>query len=152
MVARVLWVVPVLLMLLTINQAIVAWELRKTWERGQPAIAEVLNFESSNRADVTYGYVDLRVELDDTEAFTWEKISLPQVLWSRIEDKDSLAVRVRLGSSQEVVIESLMPGHWLIAASQVGISFLGAMLFMVGAWWWKGHLRPQRQRHDAGGS
>lgn len=141
-VARTLWVLPVLLVLLALNQAKVAWELRATWERGQPAMAEVLHFEGSNRADVTYGYVDLRVELDEGGTITREKISLPQVMWSRVKDQDSLAVHVRPGSTQEVVIDSLMPGHWLIAASQVGISLVGAVLFLAGVWWWNCQLRP----------
>ncbi len=144
-VARVLWIVPVILVVLAINQAMVAWHLRATWDRGQPAMAKVLNFESTNRADVTYGYVDLRVELAGGETITRERMSLPQVMWSRVRGLDSLAVRVRPGAAQEIVIDRLMPGHWLIAASQFGISLLGALLFLTGAWFWNRHLRQKNK-------
>ena len=143
--ARALWVVPVLLVMLAFNQAFVAAELRATWKRGQPAMAKVLNFETTNRADVTYGYVDLKVELDDGRAITQNQMSLPQVMWSRVKDRDSLAVRVRPGAAQEIIIERLMPGHWLIAASQVGISFLGAVLFAAWAWVWNRQLRRKNK-------
>ena len=149
-IARVLWVLPVLLLGLAANQAKVAIDLKTTWEQGEPAIAEVLAFESKNRADVTYGYLNLRVGLESGQVLTQEKMSLPQVFWNHVEGRDSLAVRVLTDAAQPIVIDRLMPGHWLIAAAQVGISFLGAMLIGVGAWAWNVQLRRRRTAFNQG--
>lgn len=143
-IARILWVLPILLLLLAVDQALVATQLKATWEHGDPAQAEVITYEHSNRADVTYGYVSLRVPLADGSVLTKEKMSLPHSLLPRVKGEQSLAVRVRPGAAQEVVIDRLMPAHWLIAASQVGISLFGAVIFWVGVSWWNTLLRKER--------
>ena len=140
-IARILWIIPALLFFLAVNQAKVAVDLRSTWERGTPAMAEVTTFENSNRADVTYGFVSLRVPLEDGCVLTKEKMSLPHSLLPRLQGREALKVRVRVGAAQEIVIDRIMPAHWLIAASQVGISLLGAALFLAGLYWWNAYLR-----------
>ena len=62
-IARMLWILPAVLLFLTLHQAKVALDLRATWQQGTSAVAEVLHYENSNRVDVTYGYVSLRVSL-----------------------------------------------------------------------------------------
>ena len=151
-VARALWIFPALLLFLTIDQAKVALDLRETWAEGTPAMAEVMAFENTNRADVTYGYLDLRVPLPDGQVLVKEKLSLPHSLWGRVDGKEALAVHVRPGASQEVVIDVLMPGHWLIAASQSAMSLIGALILFAGVFWWNRYLRtrgdPARRRPD----
>jgi len=142
-IARLLWIVPALLFFLTIDQAKVALDLRATFDEGVPATAEVITFENSNRADVTYGYVSLRVPLPDGQVLTKEKMSLPHSLLPRLEGQETVEVRVRPGAAQEVVIVSLMPAHWIIAASQAGISLLGALIFFTGVFWWNRYLKKK---------
>ncbi len=146
-VARILWVVPLLLLLLSLDQAKVAYDLHATWRQGERATAEVIEWERSNRADVTYGYVSLRVPLGDNRVLVKDKMSLPYSLLPKLEGATTLDVHVRQGAPQEVVIDRIMPAHWLIAASQVGISLIGAALFFAGVYWWNAHLRSQS---DAG--
>ena len=142
-IARILWILPALLFFLTFNQVKVALDLKATWEAGTPATAEVVTFENSNRADVTYGYVSLRVPLADGQVLMKEKMSLPHSLLPRLKGRETLEVRVRPGAAQEVVIVQLMPAHWLIAASQSGISLLGALLFFAGVFWWNRYLKKK---------
>ncbi len=136
LIAKLFWGIPIVLTGLAANQGFVAWQLKTTWDQGISAVAEVGGFDTTNRADVTYGYIDLSVTLPDGQTIRREKMSLPQSLWSRVKDQDSLQVHVRPGKSQEIVIDRLMPAHWLIAASQMGISFLGAILSTVLAYFW----------------
>ncbi len=153
-IARLLWIAPAILFFLTVDQVKVALDLRATWETGTPATAEVLTFENSNRADVTYGYVDLQIPLPDGRTLTKEKLSLPHSLLPRIAREETLEVRVRPGAAQDVVIASLMPAHWLIAASQAGISLFGGLIFFVGVFWWNRYLKvkgdPARRSLDEG--
>lgn len=143
LIARLLWLAPALLLFLTLDQVKAALDLRATWEHGAPATADVLEYEDSNRMDVTYGYVSLRVPLADGRVLTKEKLSLPKTLLPRLEGQETLAVRVHPGAAQEVVIDALMPAHWLIAAGQSGMALMGALLFAAGVFWWNRFLRRQ---------
>ncbi len=142
-IARIFWGVPFILICLAVNQGLVAVQLRETWNQGVPAIAKVEEFDVTNRADVTYGYINLQVTLPDGQTIDRQRMSLPQSLWSRVKGQDSLRVHVRPGASQEIVIDRLMPAHWLIAASQMGISLIGAILSGVLAYFWNRSLRRE---------
>ena len=143
-IAKLIWAVPVLLSFLAVNQWLVANQLRSTWEQGTSAVATVEGFDYTNRADVTYGYIHLRVILADGQVLEHPKMSLPQSLWSRVKEQDSLRVRVRPGSAQEIVIDRLMPAHWLIAASQAGMSLMGALLSAMLSFFWNRSLRRSK--------
>ncbi len=143
-IARIFWFVPLVLVGLAVNQGYVAMQLRKTWNTGESAIAMVEKFDVTNRADVTYGYIHLRVLLPDGQMIERQKMSLPQSLWSRVKGQDSLQVHLRPGSSQEIVIDRLMPAHWLIAASQMGISLIGALFSGVLAHFWNQSFRREQ--------
>ena len=143
-VAKIFWGIPVVLIGLAVNQGFVAGQLRSTWNQGVRVIAKVEEFETTNRADVTYGYIHLQVTLPDGQTIERERMSLPQSLWPRVKGQDSLWVFVRPGASQEIVIDRLMPAHWLIAASQMGISLIGAILSGVLAYFWNRALRREQ--------
>ena len=143
LVARLLWIPAVLLVLLFINQVNVALDLRKTWEQGTPATAEILAYESSNRVDVTYGYVNLRVAMPDGTAMVRRKMSLPTTLLPRVKDAETLQVHVQPGADQEIVIDRLMPAQWLIAAAQAAMSLVGALLIGIGVFYWNRYLERE---------
>lgn len=140
LVAQLLWLVPGFLLVLAVNQANVALDLRRTWASGQPATAQVTEFENANRIDVTYGYVNLRIPLGSGRVLEKPQMSLPNSLIHRVEGKRTLSVHVRPGADQEVVIDALMPAHWLIAAAQAGICLLGALLFGGATYAWNRYL------------
>lgn len=144
LIARLLWIVPAVLLFLTFNQAKVAYDLRQTWEQGVPATAEVLAYDNANRVDVTYGYVSLRVPLPDGQVMEKDHMSLPPTILPRLEGETELAVHVRPGAAQELVVDKLMPAHWLIAAGQAGMSFIGFLFFGAGILWWNRSLQRQQ--------
>ena len=149
LVARIAWVLPLLLLYLTFDQAQVAHDLRQTWELGAPATAEVLAYENADRVDVTYGFIDLRIPLSDGTELVKEKLSLPHTLLPRVEGEQTLAVHVRPGAAQEVVIDRLMPAHALIAAAQAGMALIGALLLATGLFFWNRWLRRKAQEPPA---
>lgn len=142
-IARLLWALPILLLFLAVDQALVAYDLRATYTRGMPATAEVVELEQSNRVDVTYDFVHLRIPLRDGRVLEKERLSLPHSLAPRLAGAATLDVHVRPGASQEVVIDRLMPAHTLIAVGQAGIAFLGALLLGWGVFAWNRYLRRQ---------
>lgn len=142
-VARLLWAAPALLFFLSVDQALVAVDLRETLHAGTPAVAEVVHYERTDRAEVMYGYVDLRVPLADGTVLTQEKMSLPHALMHEVEGKTTLPVRVLPGADQPIVIASIAATQWKMAALQSAMSFGAFLVFFAGVFWWNRHLRRQ---------
>ena len=143
LIARLLWIPAVLLVLLSINQVNVALDLRETWEQGTPATAEVLAYDRSNRVEITYGYVNLRIPMPDGTVMVRRKMSLPTTLLPRVENAKTLQVHVQPGADQEIVIDRLMPAQWLIAAAQAAMSLMGALLIGIGVFYWNRYLERE---------
>lgn len=140
LVARLLWVFPVLLIVLAVYQADVARDIRDTLRFGEPATARVTGFESSDRVDVTYDYVSLTVELNG-RVIEHERMSLPHSFAPLIEGKEEIDVVVRPGSDQEIVIQELGRAHYRIAAINAAMALVGGLLLGTGVGTWHSYLR-----------
>lgn len=140
LIARLLWIFPAILLFLTINQMIVARDVRETLTRGVPTRAEVLEIYTSNRADVTYGYIRLRIPTDG--GVEERRLSMPLSLLNAMEGADTLDVRIlpSAGDDVDVVIVDVARPQWRIAAINAGISFFGLILVTVGVWAWNRYL------------
>jgi hypothetical protein len=141
LVSRALWLVPAFLLLLALNQLKVGLDLRHTFLDGEPAIAEVTAFDRVDRADVTYGYVSLRIPLKDGTTLTREEMPLPYSLLHRVEGKDSLAVQVLRGASQEVIIQIVGNAQWKMAVIQSSMALIAGLMALAGVWAWSRFLR-----------
>lgn len=142
-IARLLWVAPLLLLYLTVNQVMVALDLRETWEQGTPAVAEVLDYDLSNRVDVTYDWVSLRVRLGDGQVIERERFSLPHTMARVVDGRETLDVRVLPGADQPIVLEEIGHAMWRLAAIQAVMALVGCLLFGAGVLWWNRYLRRQ---------
>lgn len=133
-IARLLWIFPAILLFLTINQILVAVDVRETLTRGAPARAEVVDIHTTNRADVTYGYVQLRIPT--AKGMVERRLSMPLSLLYEIRGADSLDVRLLTDDDVDVVITAVARPQWRMAAINAAISFVGLMMLTaaVGAW------------------
>ncbi len=135
-IARTLWIVPVALLLLTLNQAKVAYDLHYTLNNGIAAIAEVLEVVVNERVDIPYGYVSLKVGLEDGREIKQEKMSLPYTLLPQVRYADQLEVRVFPESDQPIVIQEIASTQWKIAAIQSLMGFVAFLLAFAGVFAW----------------
>ncbi len=124
LVARLCWFFPALLIFLTFQQGKAAYDLNHTLQNGTEAIAEVTEYEESNRVDVVYDYVSLRIPLEDGSVMEKDNVSLPHTLISKLEGKETLPVLVLPGAAQEVVITE-------VAGTQSRIAGINAIMALV---------------------
>jgi hypothetical protein len=139
-IARLSWALPAILLFLIVHQAYSAFEIRKTLIEGEQARAEVLEFESSSRVEISYDYLSIRVVLADGTEIVKDHMSLPHTLVPVIQGRQELDVRVRPGARQEVVIEEIGSMHWKLALMNMAMSLFGFGLLGAGIFAWNRYL------------
>jgi len=140
LIARLLWVLPAILAFLVIHQIMVGLDIRETVRTGEPATAEVIEFDTTERSEITYAYVTLRVRMADGREFVRERMSLPQTLIGDVRYAEELDVIVRPGADQEVVIQSIGETHWKVALGNALMSLFGFIMLTVGVYAWNRYL------------
>ncbi|MEZ4700875.1 MAG: hypothetical protein R2834_11135 [Rhodothermales bacterium] len=135
-IARIVWIVPLGLFWLGINQWHVARDLRATLEQGEAARAEVIEFMKNERPDIPFGYISLRAHLADGREIVQEKMALPFTLLPQVEHEQVLDVRVIPGAEQPIVISAIARTQWKIAAMQSAVCFGMMLMFGIGIFFW----------------
>lgn len=144
-VARVAWLVPVILVLLTGHQVKTSLDLSETRETGTTVWADVTRYERSDRKDVTMVELDLVATLPDGSVFERTRLNLPYSIGHRVE-KDSLLVIVRPGAAQEVVIDEIARTQISIARSNAVMAFMAALMAFWGVFAWNRWLKRTAQK------
>lgn len=139
-IARLMWVLPAILLALGLYQVNVALDIRTTLREGQLAQAEVIDAEVSGRTDVTYDYISVRAQLADGTVIEREKMSLPHSIAMDLEGQKTLEVRVLPGSDQPIVVAELGRAHWRIAAINAAMCAVGVVMLSVGVFAWNRYL------------
>ena len=129
LIARLLWIFPVILLFLTVYLTKAAVDIKKTLDEGELVRAEVLELYKTDRVDVTYGYARLRVPWEGSVVD--RKLSMPTSFIEQLQGSDSLDVRVRPGHDQEIVVVDVARPQWRMAAINAGISLLGFILLSI---------------------
>jgi Zn-dependent protease with chaperone function len=142
-VARLSWIVPVLLMALSAQQFMVARSIGETLRSGEEAEAQVLRYFRSDRKDVTHAEVDLKVRLSDGTERTWEHVALLYTIAHRIDEAESVMVRVRAGASPEVVLTAIGGTQKRIALSNGAMSLIVFLIALAGVWSWNRYVSRQ---------
>lgn len=150
-VARLLWLVPVALVLLSANQLKVGLDLRQTYATGEALVARVTEYERVDRADITHGYVSLEVAIPDGSVLRKDRMPLPYSLLHRVEGADSLEVFVNRGAPQELIIASVANAQWKMAVIQSAIALGAALMAFVGVLAWNRYLRRGGQPRNSSG-
>jgi hypothetical protein len=135
-VARLAWILPTVLLLLSLHQVVTAINLGKTLDEGEAAVAEVIRYERSDRKDVTHVELDLLVRLGDGSTIERNRLALPYSIGHRVEEADSLEVTVLPGGGQEVVITQIGRTQTRIAWSNGAMSFIAFLMAFVGVFSW----------------
>jgi hypothetical protein len=138
-VARLLYVLPALLAVIALALVRAGLDERQTLERGSLYTAEVVDVEIRNRADVTYGHIDLSIPLEDGETLE-RRLPLPLSLLTPLEGRQQVDVRVLPGSSTDVVIDFIARAQWRMALIHSAMTAVGAILLFIGVLAWNRYL------------
>ena len=155
-IARIGWLLPLLFLGLALHQGKVAYDLHITKTQGTAATAEVQEVKVSNRTQVTYDYVSLRVPMPDGSVHTRERLSLPHGVVPPLKEKETLAVRVAPDARRSVVVtESIkaipvVDTQIRIAGINALMSLSAALLFGVAILFWNRSLRREGDPAERG--
>jgi hypothetical protein len=155
-IARIAWLLPLFFLGIALHQGKVAYDLQTTKTQGTEATAEVQDVKVSNRTQVTYDYVSVRVPMPDGSVLTRERLSLPHGVVPPLEEKETLAVRVAPDARRSVVImepvEStpVVDTQIRIAGINALMSLGAALLFGVAIWFWNRSLRREGDPAERG--
>lgn len=146
-IARIAWLLPLLFFGLALHQGKVAYDLDVTKTQGKAATAEVQHVHASNRTQVTYDFVSIRVPMPDGSVITRERLSLPHGIVPALKGKETLSVRVATGGSRSIVVTEpinstpVVDTQIRIAGINALMSLGAALLFAVAIWFWNRSLR-----------
>jgi len=136
-VARLLWLMPLLLVVISVALGRAGLEQRQITASGQSVVAEIVEIETRQRSEISRGHVRLRYELPG-EAMVDRTVELPMTFLKELEvapQQQTVAIRV-LPDRDQIVIERHMRGQWIMTLSFAGMSLFGALglAWMVASW------------------
>ncbi len=142
-VARLLWLAPVLLVVIGLSLIRAGFSLKNTLESGTVVTARVVDVSIRNRADVTYGHIDLRVP-DTRGDSTDARLPLPLSLLMSLEGAPTVEVRSLEDTEQPIVIDRIARAQWHLSFINASMCLLGALLLAWGVWSWNRYLAKGR--------
>lgn len=144
LVARLLWALPLLLVVISVATTRAGLEQRAVAETGQTVEAEVVGLDLRERSEITRGDVQLRYTPPGAAAPVERAVEMPLILLKEIEadfdaraegERLTLPIVVRQGSDQ-VVLGAHRRGQWMLTFSLAAMAALGALVsgLLVGGW------------------
>ncbi|MFB6279558.1 MAG: hypothetical protein ABEK75_08630 [Salinibacter sp.] len=149
-IARIAWLLPLLFFGLALHQGKVSYDLHTTKTQGTAATATVQKVKVSNRTQVTYDYVSIRVPMPDGSVLTRKRLSLPHGIVPALKEREALKVRVASGGDSRSVVVTEPIKSTPVVDTQIriaginGLMSLGAaLLFGIAIWFWNRSLRRE---------
>ena len=143
-VARLLWALPLLLLVIAATTTRAGLQQRAVYEQGETVTADVLGLDLRERSEITHGAVRLRYTMPGASTPTLRTAEMPLVLIKEIEaglnaTPEGQTYRVPLLVSTEtdqVVLGTHPRGQWLLTFSLAGMALIGAVVsgLLVRGW------------------
>ena len=143
-VARLLWALPLLLLVIAATTTRAGLQQRAVYEQGETVTADVLGLDLRERSEITHGAVRLRYTMPGASPPTLRTAEMPLVLIKESEaglnaTPEGQTYRVPLLVSTEtdqVVLGTHPRGQWLLTFSLAGMALIGAVVsgLLVRGW------------------
>ena len=143
-VARLLWALPLLLVVIAVATTRAGLEQREVSVTGQVVDAEVTGLNLRERSEITTGQVGLRYMPPGTGAPVERQVELPIILLKEIEadlltvpEGEAMVLPIVVSDrTDQIVIASHRRGTWLLTFSLAGMAAIGAVVsgLLVAGW------------------
>ena len=143
-VARLLWALPLLLVVIAVATTRAGFAQREVDADGQIVEAEVTGLDLRERSEITHGQVGLRYTLPGASAPVERSVELPIIFLKEIEadldatpEGQSLTLPLIVSDeSDQIVLATHRRGQWLLTFSLAGMAAIGAIVsgVLVGGW------------------
>ena len=152
LVARLLWVFPLLLLAISAYLFWAGSEQHAAATEGVAVQAEVLDIVTRERAEITMGAVRLRYTPPGATAAVERDIELPLTLLKSIEARELEEVTVRIVPGRDqLVLEPYKRGQWILTFSFAAMALIGALGLGVMVRGWNRFLRTHGDPAEAYG-
>ena len=142
--ARLLWALPLLLVVIAVATTRAGLEQREVAERGVLVDAEVTDLTLRERSEITTGQVGLRYTPPGASAPVERAVELPIILLKEIEadllatpQGETLVLPIVVSdATDQIVVASHRRGTWLLTFSLAAMAAFGAVVsgLLVGGW------------------
>lgn len=163
-VARLLWLMPLLLFAIAVYLLYAGVEQRKAAEHGTVVVAEILEFETRERSEISRGHVRLRYHNPHSNAEFLGNVELPMTFLKEIElqlaasigtTPDRVANVIAEGGvpleqrqlnilvsqdSDQIVLAQFSRGQWVMTLSFAVMALMGAIGFAILVRGWNRYL------------
>ncbi|HEX9951723.1 MAG TPA: hypothetical protein VGB53_08140 [Rubricoccaceae bacterium] len=143
-VARLLWALPMLLLVIAATTTRAGLQQRAVYEQGETVTADVLGLDLRERSEITHGAVRLRYTMPGASAPTLRTAEMPLVLIKEIEagldatpEGQTYRVPLLVSTETDQVVLGMHPrGQWLLTFSLAGMALIGAIVsgLLVRGW------------------
>ena len=144
LVAKLLWALPLLLLVIAAWTTVAGFEQREVYEEGTTVTADVLGLDLRERSEITHGAVRLRYTMPGESTPTLRTAEMPLVLIKEIEanlDATPAGQTYQMpilvsDKTDQVVLGNHPRGQWLLTFSLAGMALIGALVsgLLVRGW------------------
>jgi hypothetical protein len=142
--ARLLWALPLLLLVIAVATGWAGVQQRAVDARGQTVEAEVTGINLRERSEITTGQVGLRYTPPGAETPVEREVEFPIILLKEIEadlaatpEGETLTLPLVVSEeTDQVVLGTHRRGQWVLTFSLAGMALIGAIVsgILVGGW------------------
>ena len=140
-VARLLWALPLLLVVISVQLVRAGVEQREVSEAGVEVQADVLGLDVRERSEITHGMVHLRYSMPSSADSVERYVELPLAFLKEIEsayaEDSSLVIPLRVSEgSDQVVLNAYPRVQWVMTFAFAAMAAVGAigLAVMVRGW------------------
>ena len=142
--ARLLWVLPLIMVVITVATTRAGLEQRAVWQSGDTVEAEVMGLNLRERSEITTGQVGLRYTPPGAASPVERQVELPIILLKEIEadlllvpEGETMTLPIMTSADSDQIVVGTHPrGTWLLTFSLAGMAAIGALVsaLLVGGW------------------
>ena len=137
LVARLLWALPLLMLVIAVSLVLAGTQQRDAAEQGTTVEAEVVSLTVRERAEITNGTVRLRYTPPAATAAIERDVELPLSFLKELEGREGeiIPIRMREGSDQ-IILGEHSRAQWIMTFSFAAMALIGAigLAWLVAGW------------------